>query len=203
MDPIKLKIKEHLDSLPAELSAIRDLALRCLIYCSSISIDGVIQIGHRPWVSPLNYALSLFPPAKKAWIKKFKGKGIPDSYAHLLLATNGLFAFGLRLYGLPPSLQGNPPLQDRSRLQCLDLGAANEDRIFQYEVDRDLLYFGGREYSYTENLGYFMSTDGQIQSIRKSGEMLRRWGTFSEFLHHELNDTEAEAKKKPDYRYLG
>jgi hypothetical protein len=204
VDPIRLEIKDYLNSLPGELSAIRDLALRYLTYCSSIDVHGTIQIAHRPWVAPLNYAVSLFPPAKKAWIKTFKGKRIPNSYGGFLLATNGLFAFGLTLYGLPPSLQGNPPLLDRSKLQCLDLGAANEDWIFDYEVDRSLLYFGGREYSYTENSGYFVSgTGSQIQAIRKNGEILGQWVSFAEFLSDELKEAEAAAKKEPDYCYLG
>jgi hypothetical protein len=199
VDPIRLKIKEYVDSLPPELSALRDLALRYLPYCSSIDTDGKIQIAHRPWVAPLNYSITLFPPAKKTWIKKFKGWHIPDSYRDLLLATNALFAFGLSLYGLTPSLQGNPPLLDRSRLQCLDIGLANQDWIFEYEVDRALLYFGGKEYSFTENSGYFMSSDGQVQAIRKSGKVLGRWDSLAQFLQDELNEAEATAKKKPDF----
>jgi hypothetical protein len=109
LDPVKLKIKDHLDSLPPELSALKTLSRRYLRHCSSIDLSGTIQIAHRPWVAPLNYALSIFPPAKQAWIKRFKGKRIPDPYREVLRASNGLFAFGLTLYGFTPSLQGRFP----------------------------------------------------------------------------------------------
>jgi hypothetical protein len=161
-----------------------------------------MQIAHRPWVAPLNYAVSLFPPAKEAWIRKFKGKRIPDSYREVLRATNGLFAFGLSLYGLTPSLQAKLPLLDRSKLQCLDLGTANEGWIVGYQVDRSLLYFGGRHYSYTENSGYFMSAEGQVQAIRKNGKIVGQWASFSRFLRDELREAEAMEEKEPEHRYL-
>src|SRR5215467_4786952 len=101
--------------MAAELAPLKSMATRYLRYCSSIDLDDNILIAHRPWDGLLNYALRVFRPAKKSWIKGFKVKRIPEPYRDFLLSTNGLFAFGLTLYGLPPSRQGSAGLLDRSK----------------------------------------------------------------------------------------
>ena len=103
------------------------------------------------------------------------------------------------LYTFPA---GKVPLLDRSKLQCLDLGTANEGWIVEYQVDRSLLYFGGRHYSYTENSGYFMSAEGQVQAIRKNGKILGQWASFSRFLRDELREAETIEQKEPQHCYL-
>src|SRR5262249_15838320 len=142
MNPVKLRIKEYVDSLPDELSAIKVIGQRYLKYCSSIESDTIIQIAHRPWLGSGNYAIVLFQPVRKTWIKKFKERRIPRSYQNFLLAANGLFAFGLSLYGLTPSMQLTPPKLDRSKLQCLDLGLANRDCIKKFDFYQNLFHFG-------------------------------------------------------------
>jgi hypothetical protein len=196
MNPVKLRIKEYVESLPDELSALKDVALRYLKYCSSIESDNTLHIAHKPWLGSGAYAIVLFQPVRKTWIKKFKERRIPKSYQNFLLATNGLFAFGLSLYGLTPSMQLTPPKLDRSKLQCLDLGLANRDWIKEFDVDQNLFHFGSREYSHTENIGYFISDNLQVQAIRKMGGRLRHWGSIPEFLRDELNEAEKMAKKQ-------
>ncbi len=185
MNPMKARIKVRLDSLPDELSALRRLGLQYLDRCCAIDTDDSVQLGHMPWVAPLAYAITLFPPAKRAWVNRFKGK-IPRPYQRLLAETNGLFAFGLSLYGLAPSMHARPPRLNRSRLECHDLSLANSDWIKQYDLEGDLFHFGGREYSETETLGYFMTGADMICALRRNGEVVEEWETLSDFLADEL-----------------
>src|SRR5262245_52250079 len=111
----------------------------------------------------------MFSPAKKTWIKRFGHRKIPKVYQEILMSTNGLFAFGLSLYGLPPSMQRSRQTLSRSKLQCLDLSTANKDWIREYKIDPKLFHFGGREYSFTENVGYFMNGESKIQAYLKTG----------------------------------
>jgi hypothetical protein len=167
-----------------------------LRYCSSIDLDKTIQIAHRPWIGPLNYAIVVFPPARKDWIKNFKDRIIPKDYQDVLLATNGVFLYGFSLFGLTPSKQENPPRQDRSVLQCLDLGVANREWMREYEVNQELFHFGSREYSQSENIGYFMEGSKEIQAVRKTGEIIQGWGSISEFLHDEIREAENLGKEQ-------
>jgi hypothetical protein len=197
MNPIKVKIKEYLDSLPSELLPLKEVGIRYLKHSCSIDTDSV-HIAHRPWLGSLNYAITLFPPAKKIWIKRYNQNKMPISYQRILLGTNGLFAFGLSLYGLAPSMQHYPTALDRTRQQCFDLSLANKDWIREYELDQHILHFGGREFSYMENIGYFMSDESKIQAYRKTGELLQEWRDFSEFLENELYTAEQIAKEQTE-----
>jgi hypothetical protein len=203
MNPTKVKINEYLDSLPVELSHLRDIGTRYLKYCSSIDIDDCVQIAHRPWLGCLNYAITFFPPAKKTWISKFRGTRIPKNYQRLLLATNGVFAFGLSLYGLAPSMQKKVPTLNRSKLQCLDLFLANSTWIREYDIDQKLFHFGGREYSRSENIGYFISPDSRVRAFRKNGELHREWTNLLTFLNDELKIAEEIALKNSENGWLG
>jgi len=197
MNPIKTRIKEYLNSLPSELVPLKEIGISYLRHCSSIDTDSV-QIAHRPWLGSLNYAVTLFSPAKKNWIKKFRLKKIPKAYQEILMATNGLFAFGLSLYGLAPSMQLNPQALNRFMRQCYDLSVANEDWIREYEIDQNLFHFGGREFSETENIGYFMTDESKIHAYRKTGEFLQEWKSFSSFLENELYIAEQIAKEQTE-----
>ena len=83
-------------------------------------------------------------------------------------------------------MQAEPPLLDRTKLQCLDLRLANQDWIREFALTENLVYVGYRPISSRENVGYFMTTNGAIYSIRKSGEILQTWQRLSEFLSDEL-----------------
>ena len=147
MNPIKKKILEILNDFPIAFSALKEHSFKYIKH-SSIIYDDLIGIGHRPWVAPYNFAIALFSPAKKAWFLKFKkmyGKSIPTCYKEFLLVSNGCFFYELNLFGLTPSIYGKNNLLDRSKLQCLDLGSANEYWIDEYNVDENSFYFGGRE----------------------------------------------------------
>jgi hypothetical protein len=197
MNPIKVKIKEYLDTFPSELFPLKEVVIPYLNYCCSLDSDSV-NIAHRPWLGSLNYTFTFFSPAKKAWLKRFGHKKVPKIYQEILLATNGLFAFDLSLYGLAPSMQQNPPTLNRSKQQCLDLSFANEDWIREYNIDQNLFHFGSRVYSYTEIIGYFMNGESKIRAYRKTGELIREWENFSAFLENELRIAEQIAKEQTE-----
>ena len=47
-------IQKRLDALPDFLAPLKEAASRHLKYRSVIGKDGVMDIGHRPWVAELN-----------------------------------------------------------------------------------------------------------------------------------------------------
>src|SRR5215471_21134884 len=92
-----------------------------------LSTDGVLRLGRRLWVAPVNYALTLYPGLPADALARYAGRfglDVPVEYAGFLAAVNGAFCFGMSLAGVPRSMLGSPPLLDRRRLQCHDLGMA-------------------------------------------------------------------------------
>ena len=195
MNPVQLEILRRLDGFPDDLAILRDRAVRCARYCSSISSDDTLQLGHQPWVGPEAYAVRLFAPARKAWFAAFKertGRTIPAAYREALLTVNGCSFFDLELYGRPPSMQSREPRVDRSRPQPLDLATANLGWIHEYATDAGQFYFGGRSWTAEENVGYFW-LDGRkptLRSIRKSGEVVGEWAGLHALLADELEAAE-------------
>jgi hypothetical protein len=188
MHPVEQQIGDRLAALPPSLAVIRAHAERYAQFCSSISVDGTLQLGHTPWVAPEAYAVRLYVPAKKAWIRGFReraGRKIPPAYAELLLAINGGGVCGLELYGLAPSMQGSAPRLDRTRLQPLDLTLANADWVREYATDRSHFHFGSREWSSNEIVGYFWS-DTALRAVRRSGEVVGEWNDLAALLVDEL-----------------
>jgi hypothetical protein len=201
MNPVQQRILERLQEMPPECAALAGHAGRYARFCSSIAIDDTLQIGHTPWRAPEAYTFSLFVPAKKTWFQRFRsrtGRQIPQEYRNFLLGMNGCWAYGLALFGLPPSLQRDPPLMDRSRVQPLDLDAANRYWAREFKAPDDEFHFGGRSWSDAENVGYFWSESG-LHSRRKSGEVVGQWGNLSTLLTEELAAAEGRlAQSTPD-----
>jgi hypothetical protein len=196
MNPVALQIEKRLTHLPDEYRALKEHALKYLQYCSAIDLENTLLVGHMPWVGPLAYAINLFPPAKESWFEKFRSsehKNIPKVYRAFLRETNGCFVHGLSLFGLAPSMQGSPPVLAREKLQCHDLSLANQDWIGEYAVEKDQFLFGGRAFSDNENIGYFFGP--LIRALRKNGEVLGEWSSFSSFLRDELPAAERLAEK--------
>jgi hypothetical protein len=75
---------------------------------------------------------------------------------------------------------------------------ANEGWIREYKIDPNLFYFGGREFSSAESIGYFMRGESNIQAYRKTGELLQEWKTFSAFLKSELFIAEQISKEETE-----
>lgn len=180
MNPVQTKIKAHLNSFPPEFEPLRDACIRYLTRCSVIETDGTILIAHQPWVGPLAYAIQLFPAAKESWFSKYAkihDMKIPTALRPFLRITNGCYLFGISLCGMPPSMLNNPPLLDRSLLQCHDIGTANKNWKKRFKVSQDAFHFGGRHYSNTENAGYFFH-EGAVISILENGQFLGQWNSL-------------------------
>ena len=190
MDSTQQQIENRINQFPEVLTSLRDKAQIYSQHNSAISSEGEISIGHRPWVAPQNYAITLFPPADPAWVTGYRQKAIPLFYKDFLSICNGLFTFSLSLYGFTSSLQSATPLLDRTKLQCHDLATANHLWIAEYKIDQRLFHFGGRSYSYEENCGYFCSPDGTILSVLEDGRVVGTWNDFSSFLADELDEAE-------------
>jgi hypothetical protein len=195
MNPVQAEISQRLRKLPAELRPIRDAALRHVQRCSSVDIEGTIQIAHRPWSGCENYAIRLFPPPPRAWLAKFEKEfrqKIPQAVRAILSGTNGAFLFELDLFGLTPSLMRKPALLDRSRAQCLALQLANTHWKRSYQVDPEWFYFGCGLISPKEHSGYFIAGEDEIVAARKCGEILHRWTSLSRFLSDEIRAAERQ-----------
>src|SRR5438477_122763 len=83
---------ERLDALPDFLTPLKEAASRYLKYPSVMGKNGVMDIGHRPWVAELNYMLMMYPGIKtdalNHYCRSFEIQ-VPDVYADFLRAVNG------------------------------------------------------------------------------------------------------------------
>jgi hypothetical protein len=156
-------VQARLSGLREPLAIIAEHAQRYAHRGTAAELGSTIAIGHQPWRAPEAYAFRLFAPAEAPWLSRFEERHairIPKGYREVLLALNGCWAYGLALYGLPPSMQAKPPLLDRRRVQPLDLGAANTFRRLEYSGESSAFHFGSRAWSATEKVGYFWGSDG-------------------------------------------
>lgn len=179
----------RLDALPANLEPLADAARALLDHPAGLSADGVLRLGHRPWVAPENYAITLYPGLPAEALARYAGRfklDVPPVYAGFLDAVNGAFCFGMSLAGVPASMLGTPPLLDRRSLQCHDLGSSAGLWASEYRrLPAGAFGFGHRHWSPRENVGYFVA-GGCILSIRKSGKVVGEWGGLADFLRDEL-----------------
>ena len=193
-------IEARLAALPPALAPLGAAVRRHYNRGASVRPDGTVQVARMPWGGPEAFALVIYPPADSSWVSAFghrSAQSMPDAYARVLAAVNGCFAFGLALYGLPPSLQDRTPRRDYHGLEPLDLGAANQYWAREYRESAGEFHFGGRSLSPTENVGYFFASDGHVRSRRKEGEVLREWSSIEELLAEELPSVEARDQDRP------
>jgi hypothetical protein len=183
------KAHSILDALPTELAPLAAVARGLLDKPGDLAEDGVLRLGHRPWVAPENYAITLYPGLPADSLHRYARQfvlEVPETYASVLAATNGAYCFGMALVGVPRSMLGSPPLLDRSRLQCQDMGMLARSAVYEYrKLPPGAFHFGWRHFSYRENIGYFLA-DGRIMSIRKSGKVVDNWNGVAPFLQAEL-----------------
>jgi hypothetical protein len=186
-------IQKRLDALPDFLAPLKEAAGRYLKYPSMIGNDGVMNIGHRPWVAQLNYMLMICPGIDPDSLERYCYRfpiQVPEVYTQFLRAVNGGFLFGMSLCGVPRSMLGNPPLLDRSSLQCHDLATAATEWIYEYRVPQTFFHFGTRHFSYRANVGYFFDGNNRIVSVRGKKKIIGEWTTFAGFLKDELEASE-------------
>lgn len=189
------KIKKRLKKIDKKYPAISSQCHKYLENNSKIDDNNTINIFHRPWVARQNWGIKLFDPIKSSWTKEFKTrtqKEIPDFYKDFLKITNGGFIYDMSLYGLPPTIYKNG-LLSRSVLQCHDLTSANNNWIVEYEIEKDCFHFGGRAYTFDENVGYFYKNN-EIICLQNSGEIIGKWKDFNDFLNDEIGKAEKMMK---------
>ena len=58
-----------------------------------------------------------------------------------------------------------------------------------------MFLFGGRDFSYTENVGYFSDESNRILCIRKTGKVLGECTSFAKFLGDEMKTSEELEEK--------
>jgi len=186
-------IEQRLNACPDFLAPLKEAASRYHMYPSSAANDGVLNIGHRPWVAELNYMLTLYPGIDREALDRYARRfelQVPEIYANFLHEVNGAFCFGTSLCGVPLSMLGNPPLLDRTILQCHDLATAATRWIDEYRVPAGFFHFGGRKFSPRENVGYFFESEHRIVSVRGKKKVVGEWSNFSAFLSDELKASE-------------
>jgi hypothetical protein len=192
-------VHERLGLLPPELQPLAEAVRRHYPRGASVRPDGTVQVAPMPWVGPEAFAFVLYAPAKPAWIAAFAhrlGRPIPEAYGVVLAALNGCFAFGMALYGLPPSLQEPASRLDPHTLQPLDLEAANRHWVNEYRDAQAEFHFGGCTWTATENVGYFITPGGTFRTRRKDGEVLREWPSIGALLADELPFAEARDRER-------
>src|SRR5205807_1908966 len=114
---------------------------------SAVDLDETAMIAHQAWTGPESYLIRLFRGARPTWFAKYgrlHGFNVPPALKPLLIVTNGCFMFGMSLFGMTPSMLRNPPLLDRSRVQCHDLSLANRSWKIEYRAPADHFHFGCR-----------------------------------------------------------
>jgi len=185
------EIKDFFDKLDNDLNPIKEQAIKYFDIDSKVRVDNAVQIYRRPWVAPENFGLLIFPPVDKNWLSEFvkrTGKVIPKVYENILRQMNGCFIYDFSLFGLPKSIYTKGVL-NRSVLQQFDLTTANTSWVREYAIDQKLFHIGGRAYSYSENIGYFV--DGEtILSARTTGEIVNSFSTVKEFFATEIDAAE-------------
>jgi hypothetical protein len=194
-----LSLDERLWKLPPDLKPLADAAWQHRARGANLRPDGTVQVAPMPWVGSDAFAFVLYPPAERAWIAGLDSRldrPAPAIYTAVLAALNGCFAFGLALYGLPPSIQVRPPRLERRVLEPLDLDAANHYWARDYHGAEGEFHFGGSTWTETENAGYFLAPDGVFRSRRKSGEVLREWRSLRDLLAEELPAAETRHRDR-------
>ncbi|MCB9687065.1 MAG: SMI1/KNR4 family protein [Alphaproteobacteria bacterium] len=87
----------------------------------------------------------LFEPVDDERIDAYEqrhGVIVPRRYRDFLRSTNGATILDLALFGLPPSMQQDPPQLSREGFQPLDLATATRFWRTAYEAAPDALHIG-------------------------------------------------------------
>lgn len=188
MNSVNPVIASHVDALPRKWHALQEHVSKFIQDGSRITPEGAIEIGHDPATAPEAYLFRLYPPADLAWIEHYAervGQPIPDWYQEFLSVTNGCYAYGTALYGLPPSMQTETPRLNRLCVQPLDIEAANRFWILEWPSELGEFYCGGREYSGTENSAY-LGSDWGIRAVLQDGTVVGTWVDLPSLLADEL-----------------
>ncbi|WP_420318162.1 hypothetical protein [Ekhidna sp.] len=184
------ELKEKLSSLPSDFLPIKNFVNKYAEQESRIDNLGTIQLVKNTQFTEA-YFIKLFEGAPQLYFDNFLIRynlEIPESLKSFFRIMNGFHFYDFTIYGLTPSLyKSTDGLLDRTMLQPLDIGTANE--YWKHEFERSDFHFGTRYFDDEQNCGYFLEGD-TILSCLTTGEIVRTWTNFSDFLTSELTITE-------------
>ena len=187
---MKSELKEKLSSLPNDFLPIERFVNKYAERESRIDNLGTIQLAKNSEFTEA-YFINLFEGAPQLYFNNFLTRynhEIPEPIESFLRIMNGFHFCDFNIYGLTPSLyKSTDGLLDRTVLQPLDIGTANE--YWKHEFERSDFHFGSRYFDDEENCGYFLEGD-IIRSCLKTGEVVGTWTNFPDFLTSELTTTE-------------
>ncbi len=201
--------QRFLETLNDDLLPVRGVIER--FASSEVSLDpasGALRLSHRPKIGTEAYACLLHPGVGFDLIDRYERiqrarfsdyLEIPPLYRNLLTRLNGAYLFDLSLFGIPLSMTQDPPLLNRSALQPLDVGTANENWRLEYGIARPDFHFAAGPHSNTENVGYFLTPDNSVEAYLTHGKRIGRWKTVDAFLAAEIDRAES---RFPDFEWM-
>ena len=198
-----MNIKERISKLPDYLNSVKEFAKQYIDPSISKIEDDILFIGHQPEIAPKYYRLIIWPGISNDLIMKYERINqiqIPEKIQHLLSASNGISLLGLDIFGIPESMLNEPPLLDRSKLQCKDISMAKD--WFNSNLDTThLFYFGARHWTYEQNCSYFLTNDERIESYLENGDKLYKWDDFHSFFSDEIEGAvEYESQNRIEFK---
>ncbi len=184
------KLSERLKSIPTKFSPIGEFVKAYTKKEYHFDKAGTIQLVKNPDFEEA-YFINIFAPATEVYFANFDKRHtfeIPEPILEFLRFANGFYFCDFNIYGLTPSMyESETGLLDRSIIQPLDLGTANDS--WKKEYNQEGFHFGSRYYDDERNCGYFL-TNGKINSYLINGEIVGTWSNFYDFLNDELTVTE-------------
>ncbi len=182
--------------LTNDLEPIRRLAERLLSEAVETETrDDRLQLSKRPNVGSEAFAMTLYMGVDDSTIDRYQrihSVEIPPDYRRILHVLNGASIFGLNLYGIPPSMAQEPPLLDRTTIQPLDLATASTHWRHGFTDDLSLFQIGGSPLSLEENVGYFLTADSSVVSLKKRSHRINAWKSIQRFLVEELERAQTQ-----------
>lgn len=165
-----LRSFQHYPALQAELRRwVSDPDLSCITEPTSF--------GHRPDFGECAHECMIFPPYRHGAPPQLESL-VPKLYGSFLHVTNGLFLYCMSFYGWTH-------VQPTS--QCHSLVTANQFWINGYKrLPEGAIHIGSRTYSWSENLGYFMTQRGEFYALTKAGEKIAEWGSLDDLFRAEI-----------------
>jgi hypothetical protein len=137
---------------------------------------GVLRIGFNHRYGKSYTACTIYPPL----VQSVGCMPIPKPYVDVLCRFNGARLHGIDLFGILEN--------ESNHRRCMAIDQANMFWIGEFRgLPKDAVYFGGRAFSYDENLGYFYDASLRVVSARKSGEIMKSWPSIEDMLRDEWN----------------
>jgi hypothetical protein len=157
-------------------------------------IGGSIVARHNPQRAPQYYAFEVWPGLDSVQIEQYEravSLRIPAPYKNILLQIGGATLGTLKMYGVPPSRQSEPPVLDRRRRQPLDLKLANSDWRREFIGCSSLFHVGGINWSYDEIAGVFLRVPGELIAVLRNGKTVQTFDGYEALFDYGISSLRA------------